>query len=77
MEEKFVVVGIYQNSHTAHILRSRLESEGIEAWVTDEQSIMNTQFFSKKVGGAKLQVREQDADKALKIINTIQHSHLN
>lgn len=77
MEDKFEVIGIYQNPHIAHILRTRLKSVGINAWVTDENTIMNTAFYSDKLGGARLQVKIEDAVKALEIINSIEQAGLN
>ncbi|MBL6964200.1 MAG: DUF2007 domain-containing protein [Bacteroidetes bacterium] len=77
MESEFEIIGVYQNPHIAHILRTRLESEGINAWVTDENTIMNTAFYSDKVGGAKLQVRKKDAEEATIILNSIEQAGLN
>ncbi|MBT3933979.1 MAG: hypothetical protein HOD63_04570 [Bacteroidetes bacterium] len=72
MKQEFEIIGIYQNVQTAHVLRTRLESEGIEAWVTDENSLLNSGFFLDNKEGAKLQVKREDASKAKMIIDNIE-----
>jgi hypothetical protein len=72
MKDDIVLLAVYQNPHTAHVMRTRLESDGISAWVTDEQSIMNTSFFSDTLGGAKLYVQKKDEFKARETIEEIE-----
>ncbi|GHT13473.1 hypothetical protein FACS189432_02300 [Bacteroidia bacterium] len=47
------------------IIRGRLESEGIECFVQNE---LIAQAYTNAAGGIKLQVRESDVEKAVKIL---------
>ena len=70
-EDKYKVIGIYQNPHRAYILRDRLIIEGVDAWVTDENTIMNNPFYSDELGGAKLNVKIEDVKKAEEILDIL------
>lgn len=48
----------------------RLEAEGIEAWLADEHLVQTDWLYSIAVGGIKLQVRPEHAQRALEILNT-------
>lgn len=61
---------IYQYSHEAHIDLSLLESEEIQAFLKDENMASINPIYSNAIGGIKLQVREEDYEKALEIINS-------
>jgi hypothetical protein len=50
------------------VLRSRLESEGIECFVQDELITQINPFYSNAVGGVKLQVRKEDVERAMEIL---------
>ena len=50
------------------IIRSRLEFEGIECFTKDELTVQAYVGYSNAVGGVKLQVLEEDASKARKIL---------
>jgi hypothetical protein len=51
-----ITVGRYFDPWEAHILRSRLEAEGVPAWVTGDQHIIAHWPLSMALGGAALQV---------------------
>ena len=53
----------------AHILRARLEADGIPAIVASDQHIMACWPLSLALGGAALQVQEEHAHKASEIIS--------
>ena len=50
------------------IIRSRLESEGIECFVQNELTAQVQPFYSNAIGGIKLQVKEEDVAKAIEIL---------
>jgi len=45
----------------AHLLMSRLESEGIECWLQDENTVTVIPIWTNAVGGIKLMVKKEDA----------------
>jgi Flp pilus assembly protein TadD len=51
-----------------HILKGRLEAEGIPAFIADEEVITLYWLYATALGGAKLQVWRQDAERAAGIL---------
>ena len=66
--ENLITVVTFVYPHELGIPQSLLESEGIECFVRDEFTINVHPFYSNAIGGIKLQVRESDAQRALKIL---------
>jgi hypothetical protein len=52
------------------LVRSKLESEGIECFVKDE--LVSQTYIHNAVGGMKLQVKAEDAERARKIIDEME-----
>lgn len=52
----------------AHLLRCRLEAEGVEAFVADEHIVSLQWLYSAAVGGVKVQVHARDAEHARAIL---------
>jgi hypothetical protein len=52
----------------AYLLRARLESNGIAAFVRDENMIALDWFYSNAVGGVKIDVADEDYDRALQVL---------
>lgn len=50
------------------VVRSKLESEGIECRVLDELTVQSHNFLSQTVGGIKLQVESGDIPRANSIL---------
>jgi hypothetical protein len=46
------------------VIRTKLESEGIECFIKDELTVQSYNLYSNAVGGVKLQVLEEDVEKA-------------
>ncbi len=63
-----VVVARFANAIEAHLARTKLESEGIQAFVGDEHMISIDPFYDMALGGVKLRVRAADEEKAAKIL---------
>jgi len=52
----------------AAIIRGRLESEGIECFLTNELTTQVNPLYSNAIGGVELQVRESDLQNAIAIL---------
>ena len=50
------------------IVKGRLEADGIQCFALDEYTIQAKPGLSDAYGGVKLQVREEDAEKAIQIL---------
>src|SRR5262249_36245043 len=66
-----VTVAAFLTPQEAHLLRARLESEGIEAFVGDE--LTTTAWGADVVGGAKVEVAAKDLARAQAIYATVGH----
>lgn len=55
----------------AYIARMALEAEGIWSFLADEETLYTATHLSIAVGGVKLRVRPEDAEKALDIVNRV------
>lgn len=63
-----ITVGTYLDPWEAHILRARLEAEGIPATVTGDGHMILNWPLSIALGGAKVQVPGPFLDKAQKVV---------
>jgi hypothetical protein len=63
-----VTIRTYTYPTDAAIMRSRLESEGIECFLKNELSIQINPLYSNALGGVELQVDETDLDRAQEIL---------
>lgn len=57
----------------AHLLQNYLESEGIESFILDEFTVDMNPLFSNAIGGVRLQVREEDVERAKELIDEYNH----
>ena len=69
MKDGFVTIASYPEPLEANLIRSKLLSEDIECILLNENIISVQPFYSNAVGGIKLQVHEDDAERARKIID--------
>ncbi|MCD6505074.1 DUF2007 domain-containing protein [Candidatus Poribacteria bacterium] len=69
MPERFITVATFDNPFKAHLAKSRLESSGIECFLSDEFIVTVNWLYSNAVGGVKLQVRESDLERASEILS--------
>lgn len=65
MADKFVTVGTFTREIEALILRTRLDAEGIESFIADE----NMGRIYPGVIGVRLLVREEDLERVKEIIH--------
>ena len=64
-------VARYGNAIEAHLARTKLESEGIQAFVADEHIISIDPFYDLGFGGVRLQVQGSQLQEALKVIQKV------
>lgn len=72
MAERFVTIATFNELTEAHIMKGRLEAEGILCFLGDEHIVGAQPFYAVAVGGVKLKVTTQDAEEAFAIMAKIQ-----
>lgn len=65
---ELITLRSFEFAQDAQIAKLKLESEEIEVFLKDEMTVQVDPFASNAIGGVKLQVMEEDRDKALKIL---------
>ena len=65
----FVPVNSYTNYIDANIVLGRLQHEGVDCWLMDENTITINPIWTNAVGGIKIMVTEADAKKAVELLN--------
>jgi len=55
------------------VIRTKLESEDIECFIKDELTVQSYNLYSNAVGGVKLQVLEDDVERARKILEELDY----
>ena len=65
---KLITIWTFPYQHQMLIIRGRLESEGIETFAQDELTIQIDPLYSNALGGIKLMVYEEDAERATEIL---------
>ncbi len=73
MKQKFFTLGAFEFPADVQIIKGKLESEGIEVFLKDENTINTDPIISGAIGGVKLQVKTANKEKALKIYNEIRN----
>jgi DNA-directed RNA polymerase subunit RPC12/RpoP len=63
-----VTVKIFDSGIEAHILKNKLESEGIQSFIHDENIVTLNPLYNFAVGGVKPKVNEEDKERAIEII---------
>jgi hypothetical protein len=64
--DDLVTIARFSSAIEAHLARTKLESEGIEAFVADEHMISIDPFYDLALGGVKLQTKNSNVKRALK-----------
>jgi hypothetical protein len=67
--QKLVMVQRFRDLPEALLAKGRLDSAGIESFLSDDNVIRMDWFWSNGVGGLKLMVREEDADSAKAVLS--------
>ena len=64
---ELITIAVYSTPVEAHLAKTKLDSAGIESFITDEYM---SHIYMSTVGGVKLQVRKSDAESAVEILET-------
>ena len=64
----FIVAQVYNNYIDANIIMGRLEEEGINCWLKDENTVTINPIWTNAVGGIKLMVPETQAERAFELL---------
>lgn len=70
----FVILQSFNNYIDAHLLMGRLESDGIQCWLKDENTVTIYPVWTNIVGGIKLMVNVEDYPKALEIFREVEQN---
>ena len=70
-EEKFTLLRRFQYSSEATIYQGKLESQGIEVFMRDNNIVDSNPLYSNAVGGVKMFVKTEDFDKANEILGDV------
>jgi len=71
----FVPIGSYDNYIPAHIAMGRLEEDGINCWLKDENTVTINPIWTNAVGGIKLMVAAPQVERAIAILKEIEQQH--
>lgn len=66
-----ITIRTFDNAIEDHLLRSRLEHEGIPAYIFDEHIVTLNPLYSNLVGGIKVRVSSQDEERAVTMLDRI------
>lgn len=64
----WITVMTFVYPQEAHLAKNVLESEGIKVFLKDELAIQVNNFYSPALGGVKLQIQEENKERALEIL---------
>ena len=70
-EEKFTLLRRFQYSSEAIIYQGKLESQGIEVFLRDNNIVDSNPLYSNAVGGVKMFVKTEDFDKANELLGEV------
>ena len=70
-EEKFTLLRRFQYSSEAIIYQGKIESQGIEVFMRDNNIVDSNPLYSNAVGGVKMFVKTVDFDKANEILGDV------
>ncbi|WP_282629516.1 putative signal transducing protein [Empedobacter sedimenti] len=73
---ELITLKTFESPIEAHILRSKLESENIEAFIFDELSVGINFYLSNAMGGVKVKIRKEDSERALNVLKEIEENGL-
>jgi len=69
--DSFVTVLTSAYPQNLYIIKGRLESEGIHCFLKDELTVQVNNFYSNAVDGVKLQVYQNEADRAIELLKEL------
>jgi hypothetical protein len=72
MSSKWITVARTVWPHEAHMLAGMLRDHDVDAVVADEYMVQMEGFASYALGGVKVKVREQDAERARALLSDVE-----
>jgi hypothetical protein len=63
-----VTVRICDKLPTAQVIQSLLEGSGIKTFLPDEYTVQNNWMWTNAIGGIRVQVAEEDAERAQEVL---------
>lgn len=63
------VIAAYTKMEDAHLAVSKLQGSGVDAWLRDEATANLYWLYSNAIGGVKVEVREEDFERALEVLD--------
>ncbi len=73
MKQEFYTLGAFEYVADVQILKGKLESEGIQVFLKDENTLNTDPLISNAIGGVKLMVYFDEKEKAMQIYNEIRN----
>lgn len=73
MKQEFHTLGTFEFPADVQMIKGRLEVEGIQVFLRDENTINSDPLISSAIGGVKLQVHTLDAERAQQIFGEVRN----
>lgn len=72
----FVTIRTFQNNFSAHLMLTKLRSEGIACFLKDEFTVTVDPVLSNAVGGIKLIVKKEDEQEAVELLRIFDEAYM-
>lgn len=69
---ELITARVFDNPIDANMLKSKLESEGINCFLFDESTVTLDPLLSNAVGGIKLKINKADTERVKELLNQIE-----
>lgn len=77
MKQSLIQIANYQYASEAYLFKAKLQSEGIEVFLQNENTVNAEPAWSNAIGGVKLFVYSDDVMKAKQVLNSVLKYSLN
>lgn len=71
MKSNYYILGAFDYVADAELLKSKLESEGIQVFLKDANILQADPFIASAIGGVKVMVYQEDQKKAKEIYDSV------
>lgn len=72
---RLITIETYDNAMQATLARNYLEAAGVRCVLADEHAVSSLWHLSNAIGGIKLQVAEEDFDRACELLDDVENQH--
>ena len=76
MTDKIIVITTVHDLTNAYLIKNILESNGIECFIANENTITADPLYMNAVGGMKIHIREEDRKLALQLLSKNENSQI-